>query len=83
MTELHRSLIQAEAQLQASTEILNKTREDSIRCQAKLQEKESEIEGLKSSEHELQSSLTTSRETIAKLKVDAEELKVWSLKRTQ
>ena len=70
--------MQAEAQVQASTNVLNKIRDDLDDCTAKLQGKEEEVKSLKSSENALKSSLISSRELATKLKVDVEELKVWT-----
>ena len=58
---------------------MKKIQDDLNRCKAKLKQKEGDIQTLKLSERSLQSSLNSSREIIAKLKVDVEELKVWLL----
>ena len=58
---------------------MKKIQDDLNRCKAKLKQKEGDIQTLKLSECSLQSSLNSSREIIAKLKVDVEELKVWLL----
>ena len=71
--------MQAEAQVQASTNFLNKIRDELDDCKIKLKGKEGEVKSLKSSENALQSSLASSRELATKLKVDVEELKVWTL----
>ena len=65
--------------MQASGKKLKKIQDDLNCCKAKLKQKEGDIQTLKLSECSLQSSLNSSREIIAKLKVDVEELKVWLL----